>query len=133
MREWDGTVSWASVDLVESEDWPLQFFKPSELACKGDGSLVLHGPSALMLDELRFRMGRELRITSGYRSPAYNAKVGGAKRSYHLKGRAFDVEAKTWHQRVEIFCRAYSLGFRGFGWYEGFLHVDTGPKRSWHA
>lgn len=31
------------------------------------------------------------RITSGYRSPAGNAAVGGAKGSYHMQGRAIDI------------------------------------------
>lgn len=32
-----------------------------------------------------------LRITSGYRDPEHNKKVGGAPRSYHLFGQAYDV------------------------------------------
>lgn len=35
-----------------------------------------------------------IRITSGYRSAALNAKVGGAKKSQHLTGEAADLEAK---------------------------------------
>lgn len=35
-----------------------------------------------------------IRITSGYRGAALNAKVGGAKTSGHLKGEAADIEAK---------------------------------------
>jgi hypothetical protein len=31
-----------------------------------------------------------LRMTSGYRDPGHNAKVGGAKNSWHTKGRAGD-------------------------------------------
>lgn len=36
-----------------------------------------------------------IRITSGYRSAALNAKVGGVKTSQHLSGEAIDCEAKV--------------------------------------
>lgn len=35
-----------------------------------------------------------IRVTSGYRSAALNAKIGGAKKSQHLQGEAIDLEAK---------------------------------------
>lgn len=35
--------------------------------------------------------GMDLTVTSAYRSPEVNAAVGGAKRSYHLSGRAVDL------------------------------------------
>lgn len=38
--------------------------------------------------------GVSIRITSGYRSAALNAKIGGAKKSQHLQGEATDLEAK---------------------------------------
>lgn len=38
--------------------------------------------------------GVSIRITSGYRSAALNAKIGGAKKSQHLQGEAIDLEAK---------------------------------------
>lgn len=34
-----------------------------------------------------------VRITSGYRSPETNRRVGGSPNSYHLRGRAVDVVA----------------------------------------
>lgn len=47
-----------------------------------------------VLDPLRERIGRPLRVTSGFRSPAVNAKIPGASwSSRHLIGLAADVKA----------------------------------------
>ena len=50
-------------------------------------------PTLKVADELRERLQTPLcRITSGYRSPSYNAKVPGAvKGSYHTRNQALDL------------------------------------------
>lgn len=48
--------------------------------------------TALLLDELRERFGQGIRITSGFRSAAVNAAVGGSKTSAHRKGMAADIQ-----------------------------------------
>jgi hypothetical protein len=45
------------------------------------------------LERVRAALGVPLQITSGYRSPAVNAAVGGAKSSQHLHGVAADFVA----------------------------------------
>ena len=47
-----------------------------------------------LLEPLREALGRPLKISSGYRSPAVNRAVGGAPESAHLKGCAADVTAQ---------------------------------------
>jgi hypothetical protein len=44
------------------------------------------------LQYLRDRIGRPIRITSGYRSEAYNARIGGSKTSRHVYGLAADID-----------------------------------------
>ena len=44
------------------------------------------------LEPARVALGYPLRVTSGWRPPAKNAEVGGAKASDHLTGRAADVQ-----------------------------------------
>ena len=44
------------------------------------------------LQYLRDRIGRSIRITSGYRSEAYNQKIGGSKTSRHVYGLAADID-----------------------------------------
>ena len=48
--------------------------------------------TALLLDELREKFGQGIRITSGFRSAAVNAAVGGSKTSAHRKGMAADIQ-----------------------------------------
>lgn len=45
---------------------------------------------AHIMDPLRIALGEPIRITSGYRSPAVNTAVKGAKHSQHTKGEAID-------------------------------------------
>ena len=45
---------------------------------------------AKLLEKVRGVLKRPMRITSGYRSAALNARVGGSKTSAHLDGRAAD-------------------------------------------
>lgn len=45
-----------------------------------------------VLDPAREWLGQPITINSGFRSPAVNAKVGGATSSSHLKGEAADLD-----------------------------------------
>jgi D-alanyl-D-alanine dipeptidase len=53
--------------------------------------------------------GEELRITSGYRSPELNAKIGGSSRSQHVSGQAVDITA-TGYDAEELAKRIDGLG-----------------------
>lgn len=67
-------------------------FKVREFACK-DGSPIVFIDDYLVaiLDILRNKLGKPVIITSGYRTPEWNAKCGGAKYSYHMRGMATDI------------------------------------------
>lgn len=67
-------------------------FKVKEFACK-DGSQVVFIDDYLItiLDILRNKLEKPIIITSGYRTPERNAKCGGAKYSYHMRGMAADI------------------------------------------
>lgn len=70
-----------------------QYFKVREFACK-DGSQVVFIDDYLctVLDILRNKLGKPIIVTSGYRTPWWNAKCGGAKYSYHMRGMAADIK-----------------------------------------
>ena len=78
-------------------------------------------------------LGLTLDITSAYRSPEYNAKVGGARNSMHVQGLALDIVQTGWTnaQRQNFIQQAYNAGFRGFGIYNTFTHIDIGATRAW--
>lgn len=67
-------------------------FKVKEFACK-DGSPVVFIDDYLytILDILRNKLKKPVIITSGYRTPEWNKKCGGAKYSYHMRGMAADI------------------------------------------
>ena len=48
--------------------------------------------TAILLDNIRVGFGQGIRITSGFRSAAVNAAVGGSRTSAHRKGMAVDIQ-----------------------------------------
>jgi len=87
-----------------------------------------------MVAKLEDALGaKNLWITSGLRSKAYNEKIGGAENSEHLTGSAVDIARASFKQSPEEFRRiAESLGFGGIGLYDTHVHVDIGPpNRRW--
>jgi len=96
-------------------------FSRSEFRDHSTGELK--GPSADLVDcleRLRTIVGKPLIIVSGYRTPAHNRAVGGARRSYHLQGRAADL-----HPGVVTQSQAVDAGFGGIGVCRGWvIHVD---------
>jgi uncharacterized protein YcbK (DUF882 family) len=57
---------------------------------------------------------------------------GVAKRSYHLQGRAADVRLEGASIK-DLSTASRQLAMGGVGTYlsSGFVHLDTGPVRSW--
>jgi hypothetical protein len=123
---------YAHFSKVPKAEWRWKSFSPREIACKGTGTLGVNEDALDKLQALRDNLKRPLLLTSAYRSPEHNRKVGGAKNSQHMQGIAFDVRMEN--QDPEQFeAAARAVGFTGFGYYpkQGFIHIDTGPKRSW--
>jgi uncharacterized protein YcbK (DUF882 family) len=70
--------------------------------------------------------GRPLPIVSGYRSAAYNRRIGGAPRSQHIYGRAADIPGGL--ATVEDARRAGAVGIGYCG--RWVVHVDVRPGPS---
>ena len=110
--------------------WPN--FSPVEIACRGTGQMKLHPGALDKLQALRDRLGKPLIVRSAYRSPEHNRAVGGAARSKHMDGTAFDI-AMANHDPAAFEAAARAVGFLAFGFYprSGFIHIDLGPARVW--
>jgi len=78
-------------------------------------------------------LGRPITLNSAYRTPEYNASVGGAKQSMHTQRKAIDIQwgTSSVQGRVDFIQKAIDAGFTGIGCYNGFCHVDIGGKRQW--
>ena len=74
-----------------------------------------------------------LKVISGYRSPSYNRRVGGAKKSQHTSGNAIDIDVRhlSIEQRQDLIKYASALGYRGIGVYANSIHLDMGSRRYW--
>lgn len=119
----------------DTDPWPLQYFRPEELACKGTGALLFDDATGRALDRLRDRFGGPLRVVSGYRSPQHNAAVGGAVGSLHMKGLAVDIDTSGLNaaRLAKLLDLARQEGFAGVGLYRSFVHLDRGPRRVWRG
>ena len=56
-----------------------------------------------VLNPLREKFGKPIRITSGFRSPELNKAVGGKPTSQHTKGEAMDITAVNKADNKELF------------------------------
>jgi uncharacterized protein YcbK (DUF882 family) len=119
-------------------------FSLTEFACH-DGCQVPEDliPRTLLLAQqlevLRLEVGRPILIVSGYRSPAWNAKVEGAAKSQHMEGRAADIAVTGMAPAevatlVERLIREGRMQEGGLGLYAGWVHYDVrGYRARWHG
>jgi hypothetical protein len=109
-------------------------FAVREFACKDGSDAVLVAPRLVMvLQSLRSHFCAAVTINSGYRTPQYNAKVGGVTDSQHCYGTAADivVRGKTPAQ-VAAYARQLMPDWGGVGIYtkEGFTHIDVRESKA---
>lgn len=90
---------------------------------------------AAFLEVLRSTFGdRPIVVTSGYRSPAYNASVGGSSTSDHVRGLAADVKLPVSLYTAYQTLKAQSKSLPPFDqliFYpvQGHLHVGLGSRQ----
>ena len=112
---------------------------PSALPSLSGGSIRWVASAACLASPLRAVLAQvaanfgPLTVNSTCRSPSHNRRVGGAPRSYHLKGAAVDFRVRGNYGSVLGFlARLRSVGgLKHYG--SGVFHIDTGPRRTWGA
>ena len=115
----------------DGRSWAGRYFRVAEFACKdGSDKILLHPKLVELVNAIRERAGAPITVNSGYRTPRYNAKIGGAKASYHTKGMAADLVCRALTP-TDIARIAEELGAGGVKAYPTFTHVDVGPVRRW--
>jgi len=104
--------------------WP--HFLPAEMACRRSGKLKIDTRLLDMLEATRRELGAPMIVNSGFRSRLHNTLIGGALRSYHVRGMAADIRT-TRIQPEMLISIAQKHGARGVGRYlrRGFVHLDV--------
>lgn len=108
-----------------------EFDSPDE---QGSGKNMQHD-FLEMLDFAREEAGIPFKITSGFRTQAYNKDL--QKRGYqaspnssHLKGCAADIACGNSEKRSIIVRALVNVGFTRLGISKTFIHVDSDPDKS---
>ncbi|MGU3577199.1 YcbK family protein [Brucellaceae bacterium C25G] len=86
------------------------------------------------LRKLESHFRKPVIVTSGYRSPSYNVKVKGARKSLHMICAAADIQIEG-VSKWEIARVARAMPSRGgVGTYchTKSVHIDIGPERDWN-
>ena len=95
-------------------------------------SPVVRANVAILAKELQvFRdlVGRPVQVSSGWRSPAHNERVGGVKNSQHLTGKAVDFRVSKMtgpeiYHAIEALIKAGKMREGGLGCYDTWCHYD---------
>lgn len=121
---------WDADPVVDAPPKPVSAFggrrvNPADLS---EGARALHDRLSQQFPGIAF--------TSGYRDPAHNAAVRGAKGSQHIEGNALDISLRNMQPEQRQALIDFALNdpsVRGFGHYGNSIHVDTrqGPKAFW--
>lgn len=121
-------------DLALSAHFRLREFAGRNGALPPSDSIdALRTLCVVALEPLRARYGITT-VTSGYRTAAHNAAVGGARHSHHLYGLfphqpAADVKCRLGTPR-QWAALLDQLGVGGLGLYSGHVHVDLRRGRA---
>ena len=110
-----------------SDRWPN--FTSAEMACRHCGEIYFWPDFMDRLQRARTLVAQPFYIHSAHRCSLHNARIGGAPLSQHLK-LAADI-GLAGHDPHLLYRTCKTVGFTGFGFYQTFLHIDLGRKRSW--
>jgi len=114
----------------DGEKYLSEHFKVKEFKCKDGSDKILVSDSLIkLLEKIRGHFGRTIRVSSGYRTVSYNARVKGSPKSQHLYGTAADIQVSGIHPN-EVYKYCDSIVTGGCGKYNTFTHVDVRKNKA---
>ena len=106
-------------------------FKVKEFACQdGSDPIFIDSELVSVLQKIRNHFGKAVTITSAYRTPTHNKKVGGTTYSQHLYGKAADIKVQGIAPKDVAEYAETLLDEGGIGIYNTFTHIDVRSTKS---
>ena len=108
-------------------------FNEDEFKCRDGSTHAIDVELIEGLERLRELAGNKpIHVNSGYRSPAYNKRIGGAPKSRHVLGKAADITIAGFTPKQVAALAEKIPQFRngGIGIYNTFTHVDVRKGRA---
>ena len=107
-------------------------FRVREFACKDGSDVILIAPELVtVLQKVRTYFKRPVTITSAYRTPTHNKKVGGETFSQHQYGTAADIVVTgVAPKKVAAYVETLMPKSGGIGIYSNFTHIDCRSKKA---
>lgn len=111
-----------------SEHFKVKEFAQKDFKCD---KVIVDTELIDVLEDIRAHFNKPVIVTSGYRTPEYNRKIGGVKNSQHTKGTAADIKvSEVPAKRVQKYLEDKYPDKYGIGSYSNFTHIDVRAKKA---
>lgn len=131
-------LTWDELHCWDRTVRPWRLIAAYPLDWRGSRAVVLAREFEAVRAGLAHRVGHEmpLVVTSAYRTPPHNRRIGGSPKSQHLEGRALDLTLPVALRSPAALAALHAaaleraqtvLAIRGLGRYDTFVHVDIRP------
>lgn len=111
----------------------IKYFTPDEFKCSHCGKEKMEKEFMVRLDMLRRRVGKPMKVNSGYRCPDHPIEKAKSSPGPHTTGRAADIAIYGGDAAEALYLRKL-IGFTGTGVKQHgpvsgrFLHIDDLPS-----
>jgi len=117
--------------VIIADNLDLKYFKLSEFDSPDEPNSGSKMDKKFLekLDYARHNAGIPFKINSGYRTKAWNSKVGGRVGSSHIKGLAADIAYNGSRDRYIIVKSLMEVGITRIGIGKSFVHCDVDKQK----
>lgn len=119
-------LTWKELACKDGTPYPEEFIKDGRVYTLSN-----------VFESLREHFGgKPIEILSAYRSAEHNRKVGGARNSQHVQGRALDLRPPKGYTLEQFYKEILWLAknklhdIKGIGKYKTFIHIDVRPTNT---